>query len=166
MEKSQISKKCRILFLILLFFAYPFLCACGKKEGYHYYYKEKEITEFVLEHEEELRQQIAEAGEDERIEAFDGIRDVSDRREGPGIVYYEYSIFGILTSSLQAGFYYSETDEPSSYGGAAWVGNLGFGWSEVDTEIENLWKYEEDSGDNYCYTRKICDNFYYVVCGN
>lgn len=140
-----------------------FLSACGGNDGY--YYKEEEIIAFVQEHEEEIRQQIEDAGEDERIEEFDGIESVEDRRDTTdGVIYYEYIASGLMTSSLQAGFYYSVEDKPTSSGGASWAG--GYGWSEVPTQEENLWRYEEEAGDNYCITRKICDNFYYVVVGN
>lgn len=137
------------------------LCACGGNDGY--YYKEEEIIAFVQEHEEDIRQQIEAAGEDEKIEAFDGIESVEDRRDTEGVVYYEYIASGLMTSSLQAGFYYSVEDKHSSRGGASWAG--GYRWSEVPTQEENLWRYEEGD-DNYYITRKICDNFYYVVAGN
>lgn len=134
--------------------------ACGKSKGY---YMEEEITAFVQEHGEEIRAQVEEAGEDERISEFDGIEDVTDRRMTDGLVSYEYAYSGILTSSLQAGFYYSIDDEPSGRGGPSWAG--GYGWSEVPTEKENLWRYEEGS-DNYYITKKICDHFYYYLAGN
>lgn len=146
-----------ILCICLLFYA------CGRNDR-HYYYMEEEITSFVQENEERLRQQIEDVGEDDKIEEFDGIERVEDRRDSRGIVYYEYAVSGIMTSSLQAGFYYSAEDTPSSHGGASWAG--GYGWSEVETQKENLWRYEEENGDNYLITRKICDNFYYVIAGN
>ena len=138
------------------------LSACGGRKGY---YMEEEITAFVQEHGEEIREQVEEAGEDERITEFNGIRDVADRRGTDGLVSYEYAVTGILTSSLQAGFYYSLEDEPSQRGGPSWAG--GCGWSEVPTEKEDLWRYEEDdSTDNYYITKKICDHFYYYLAGN
>lgn len=149
------------LFFPLMLCMVLLLCACGEDDNY--YYKEQEIIDFVQEHEEELRRQIEAVGEDEKIEEFEGIASISDRRDTYGIVYYEYIESGLMTSSLIAGFYYSADDQPSIHGGASWVG--GYGWSEVETGEENLWRYEE-SGDNYCITRKICDNFYYVVAGN
>ncbi|MDE5824069.1 MAG: hypothetical protein K2H91_05215 [Lachnospiraceae bacterium] len=139
------------------------LCSCGKNDK-HYYYMEEEITSFVQEHEEELRKQIENAGQDDTIKEFDGIQRVEDRRDSWGVVYYEYDVSGLMSSSLQVGFYYSEEDAPSSHGGASWAG--GYGWSEVSTQKENLWRYEEDNGDNYLITRKICDNFYYVAAAN
>lgn len=154
------------------------LCACGRdggeelrrqtgdaeKDHPYYYYMEEEITAFVQAHEEELRRQIENAQDNERIREFDGIERVEDRRDSKGVIYYEYTVSGLMTSSLQAGFYYSAEDTPSSYGGASWAG--GRGWSEVPAQEENLWRYEEDEGDNFLITRKICDNFYYVVAGN
>ena len=150
-------------FILMLFCMCFFLCSCGKNDK-QYYYMEEEITSFVQEHEEELRRQIENAGQDETIKEFDGIQRVDDRRDSWGVVYYEYDASGLLSSSLQAGFYYSQEDAPSAHGGASWAG--WDGWSEVSTQKENLWRYEEDNGDNYLITKKICDNFYYVVSAN
>lgn len=55
------------------------LCACGQDDNY--YFKKQEIFAFVQEHEEELRQQIEAAGEEEKIEEFEGIADIADRRD-------------------------------------------------------------------------------------
>ncbi len=159
MKKSKKIKR-RILLIISCIFL--FLCAC--RENTEHYYMEKEITAFVQEHEEELRQQIENTSENNSIENFEGIENVEDRRVSKGIVYYEYAVSGIVSSSLQAGFYYSKEDVPSSYGGASWAG--GDDWSEVQTQTENLLRYEDYTGDNYLLTRKICDNFYYVLAGN
>ncbi len=144
-----------------------FFSACGENTE-HYYYMENEIIAFVQEHEAELRQQIENTSENSSIENFEGIAKVEDRRASKGIVYYEYAASGLMASSLQAGFYYSAEDEPSSYGGASWAGGMaaGDGWSEIPTQTENLWRYEDEEGDNYLITRKICDNFYYVLAGN
>lgn len=150
-------------FFVLISCMCLFLCACGDNAGYDYY-MEKEIISFVQEHEEELRRLIENAGQDGKVMEFDGIEKVEDRRDSYGVVYYEYIASGLMTSSLQAGFYYSQEDMPSSHGGAAWAG--GYGWSEVSTQKENLWRYEEEIGDNYLITEKICDNFYYVLAGN
>ena len=62
-----------------------FLCSCGKDDRSGYY-MEEEITTFVQEHEEELRQQIEDAGPDDRIREFSGTESVEDRRESYGIV--------------------------------------------------------------------------------
>lgn len=139
------------------------LCSCSRSDK-DYYYMEEEITAFVQAHEKEIRQQIENTGENDRIQEFEGIEKVEDRRDSKGVVYYEYRVYGMMSSSLQAGFYYSVEDMPSAHGGASWAG--GHGWSQVMTQEENLWRYEDDAGDNYLITRKICDNFYYVVVGN
>lgn len=95
----------RILFIITCMCL--FLCACGRDEE-HYYYMEEEITAFVQEHEQELRQQMEDAG------------------EASGVLFFV-------------------SDMPSSHGGASWAG--GYGWSEIPTQKENLWRYEEDAGN-------------------
>ena len=82
---------------------------------------EEEIISFVQEHEEELREQIENAGQDDAIKEFAGVQRVEDRRGSWGVVYYEYAVSGLMTSSLQAGFYYSEEDAPSAHGGASWA---------------------------------------------
>ena len=147
-----------ILLTVCLFFG---ACSTDNK---NYYYMEEEITEFVQEYREELCQQIIDADEYGTADKFDGLENIEDRRKSSGVIYYECAASGIVSSSLQAGFYYSVDDKPSPHGGAAWAG--GYGWSEVQTQEENLWRYEEDNSDNYLITRKICDNFYYVVAGN
>ena len=149
-------------FILMLSCMCFLLCSCGKNDKH--YYMEEEITSFVQEHEEELREQIENAGQDDTIKEFDGVQRVEDRRGSWGVVYYEYAVSGLMTSSLQAGFYYSEEDMPSVHGGASWAG--GYGWSEVSTQEEGLWRYEEDNSDNYLITKKICDNFYYVAAAN
>jgi len=136
------------------------LCACGNSSGY---YLESEVTAFVQEHEDEIRRQIESAAENETISEFDGIGRVYDRRNSHGVISYEYKASGIAVSGLQAGFYYSVDDEPSCYGGPGWAG--GPEWSEVETEQEDLWRYEGD-GDNYYITKKICANFYYFLAAN
>lgn len=150
-------------FLLLIPCICLFLCACGGNDE-HSYYMEEEITAFVLEHEDEIRDQIDHAGDDGRITALDETFDVTDRRDSHGVIYYEYAASGLMTASVQAGFYYSAEDTPSSYGGASWAG--GYGWEEIPMPEENLWRYEETGSDNYLITRKICNNFYYVIAGN
>lgn len=70
------------------------------------------------------------------------------------IDFYCYG-FGIVPSSIYYGFYYTSKDEPK-------------GFQNVDVKFipyKNGWKWEEERGDNWQYTRKIADHWYYYEAG-
>lgn len=67
------------------------------------------------------------------------------------MVEFIVSDFGIGSSTTYKGFYYSPDDEP-----------LGFQGTDVDWQPEgDGWKWKESEGDNFEYTEKIMDKWYW-----
>ena len=74
-------------------------------------------------------------------------------------IEFECIVEGILTSSFQAGFYYSPDDEPAYVG---W-----FMFNSLDELVEDGDGYSYSDGtDNRYYTERICENFYYYTESN
>ena len=153
----------------------PLICVCTifcfllywkNKPG-----KSELIVKCVIEHKDELREYIENTKEGQIIKSIDGINgipgvgkfiNITDMRSSSGILVFECVAEGILTSSIQSGFYYSEEDK---YSCNALPWTYGYDWYEVPTEVENVWHYETSS-DDYYDTVKICENFYYFSAGN
>ena len=94
------------------------------------------------------------AGDDAGWDDLEGVMEV--RSYSGGIVKFMCVAEGIMTSSVEAGFYYSPDDTPVYVG---WFPNIklaedGDGWS---------WS---DGTDNRYFTEHICENFYYYTESN
>ena len=58
---------------------------------------------------------------------------------------------GLGSATTYEGFYYSPDDKP-----------IGFQGADVDFEKENIgWRWEDSTGDNWNYTEKIIDRWYW-----
>ena len=67
------------------------------------------------------------------------------------MVEFIVSSFGVGSSPIYKGFYYSPNDEP-----------LGFQGTDVEWQPEgDGWKWEESQGDNFEYTEKIMEKWYW-----
>lgn len=94
------------------------------------------------------------AGDEAAWDDLEGVLEVSTYNDG--VIKFMCIAEGIVTSSVEAGFYYSPDDTPAYVG---WFPNIrlaedGDGWS---------WS---DGTDNRYYTERICENFYYYTQSN
>ena len=94
------------------------------------------------------------AGDEVTWDDLEGVREVS--KYNGGIIKFMCVAEGIVTSGVEAGFYYSPDDAPAYVG---WFPNIklaedGDGWS---------WS---DGTDNRYYTERICEDFYYYTQSN
>ena len=71
------------------------------------------------------------------------------------IVEYFYKGYGIASAGLYTGFYYTSADEPIGFQGA----------THKLTKAKNGWEWKEPNGDNFDYTEKITDHWYYYKAG-
>ena len=127
------------------------LAACGLIPNY----REQVLGAFEAQKEliyEKIEAHLAggEPGWDE----LEGVLEVSTYNDG--VLKFMCVAEGIVTSSVEAGFYYSPGDTPAYVG---WFSNSklaedGDGWS---------WS---DGTDNRYYTERICENFYYYTESN
>lgn len=127
------------------------LAACGFIPNY----REQVLGVFETQKElllEKIEKHIAggEAGWDE----LEGVLEVSAYRGG--IIKFMCVAEGIVTSSVEAGFYYSPDDAPAYVG---WYPNIKL------VEDGDGWSYS-DGTDNRYYTQRICENFYYYTESN
>jgi len=89
-----------------------------------------------------------------KIDGIDKIRSYNLGNNEVFIDFYCYG-FGIAPSGIYYGFYYVSNDEP-----------LGFQAERVKLERDGVgWKWKQPKGDNYYYTEKIADNWYYYEAG-
>ena len=91
-----------------------------------------------------------EAGWDE----LEGVLEV--RSYNDGIIKFMCIAEGIVTSSVEAGFYYSPDDAPAYVG---WFVNIKL------AEDGNGWSWS-DGTDNRYFTERICEHFYYYTQSN
>ena len=147
----MMKQKQFIKLVVLCAAAALMLAACGLIPNY----RKQVLGAFEVQKElifEKIEKHIAgdEAGWDE----LEGVREVSAYRDG--IIKFMCIAEGIVTSSVEAGFYYSPDDAPAYVG---WFPNIrlaedGDGWS---------WS---DGTDNRYYTERICENFFYYTQSN
>ena len=138
---------------ILCMTAMLIFSACGNRPT------AKEQVLAVFEEQEELICEKIEdysAGDEVEWDDLEGVLSVSVLVNET--IEFECIAEGILTSSFQAGFYYSPDDEP------AYVGYFMF--SSLDELVESGDGFSYSDGDNRYYTERICDNFYYYTEAN
>lgn len=144
----------KIFFIILCITAMLIFSACGNRPT------PKEQVLAVFEEQKELIcEKIADYGAGDEVDWDDleGVLSVSKRFNE--IIEFECIAEGLMTSSFQAGFYYSPSDEPAYVG---WfVGN------KLDELVGDGDGYSYSDGtDNRYYTERICENFYYYTEAN
>ena len=138
---------------ILCMTAMLIFSACGNRPT------AKEQVLAVFEEQEELICEKIEdygAGDEVDWDDLEGVLSVSVLVNET--IEFECIAEGILTSSFQAGFYYSPDDEP------AYVGYFMF--SSLDELVESGDGFAYSDGDNRYYTERICENFYYYTEAN
>lgn len=148
-EKEKIIK-----LTIFCMTAMLMLSACGNRPT------PKEQVLAVFEEQEELIcEKIADYGAGDEVEWDDleGVLRVSILVNET--IEFECIAEGLMTSSFQAGFYYSPNDEPAYVG---W-----FMFNSLDELVEDGDGYSYSDGtDNRYYTERICENFYYYTEAN
>ena len=155
-EKDCSRKKGKFIQLAILCAAILFTCtACGDRLTL----KERVLAVFE-EQKDMIREKIADSDAEDKVEWDDleGVIYINPGYINPDVVIpFECVAEGILTSSVQAGFYYSPDDEPAIVG---WAWNMGKLVEEGDGYSCS------DGTDNYYYTERICENFYYYMEAN
>ncbi len=154
-HKNLKRKKC-ILFAITVLFSIFSLTACGNRPTP----KERVLAVFE-EQKETILQRIEGYHTDGTVEWDDleGVLYVYDHAAwNDGILQFECIAEGIMTSSFQAGFYYSPDDVPAIVG---WIS----GPSQELVEDGEGYSWD-DGSDNIYYTERICENFYYYQESN
>ena len=146
MNKKQVLK-----LTILYTAAALMLSACGIIPSY----REQVLTAFETQKElivEKTEKHLA--GGEAAWDELEGVLEVSTYNDG--VIKFMCVSEGIMTSSVEAGFYYSPDNTPAYVG---WFPNIrlaeaGDGWS---------WS---DGTDNRYFTERICENFYYYTESN
>lgn len=108
-----------------------------------------EIVELVNSNIDILKEDIAN-NDFSRTEQIPGIKKVE---EDNGIIDFYCGGYGFGSATAYCGFYYTTGDDIS----AIWCA----GPIEAIVPDGNGFTYREYCGDNYYYTEKICENFYY-----
>ena len=121
------------------------LSACGPMPNY----REQVLGSFEAQRElifEEIGEHTA--GNEAAWDDLEGVLEVSTCHDG--IIKFMCVAEGIVTSSVEAGFYYSPDDEPAYVG---WYPNIRL------AEDGNGWSWS-DGTDNRYFTERICENFF------
>ena len=154
-EKDCSRKKGKFIQLAILCAAILFTCtACGDRLTL----KERVLAVFE-EQKDMIREKIADSDAEDKVEWDDleGVLRVSILVNET--IEFECIAEGLMTSSFQAGFYYSPNDEPAYVG---W-----FMFNSLDELVEDGDGYSYSDGtDNRYYTERICENFYYYTEAN
>lgn len=140
-----------IKLIILCMTAMLMLSACGNRPT-----NEEQVLAVFEEQKELVCKKIAgyNAGDEVEWDDLEGVIQVYTYSDG--IIKFRCIAYGILTASVEAGFYYSPDDEPDNITG--WLhGEL--------VEDGNGYSYS-DGTDNRYYTERICENFYYYTEAN
>ena len=127
------------------------LAACGLIPNY----REQVLGTFEVQKElilEKIGKHIA--GDEVIWDDLEGVREVSTYHDG--IIKFMCVAEGIMTSGVEAGFYYSPDDTPAYVG---WYPNIKL------AEDGNGWSWS-DGTDNRYFTQRICENFYYYTESN
>lgn len=124
--------------------------------SYGRYRAKVNTKELVLEHVQFLNESI-ESGEYEKVLSLKGVEKQSFwKNDGESlIIEYFCKGTGIASAGTYTGFYYTSEDQPVGFQGTA----TNF------TKTKNGWRWEEKDGDNYEYTEKITDHWYYYEAG-
>lgn len=93
----------------------------------------------------------------EKIYEIEGVEDIREYPLADKEVYIEFFSkgYGIVSSSIYKGFYYVSDDKPRGFQGHS---------SKLVPEGKG-WKWEQAGGDNWDYTEKIADHWYYYEAG-
>ncbi len=138
-------KHLRTAFFIIVILSVSLLVGCATSVNY-----KGEIFEFVNEHNEIILEDIFENDFTDSL-ALDSIEsvDVSEY-----CVEFYFGGEGISASSNEYGFYYSFDGQPLG----VFEGSV---FCSSDIMTEDGYGYSTNFQNNYYYTEKICDNFWY-----
>lgn len=117
--------------------------------------EEKQITDFVIQHQEELESIVGSClNGGSTVTTYKGV-EVEGLYSGVHpIVQFYYSGSGLVPSTTYYGFYYSEDDVPVVYQNCKY---------DLVSHSDNEWKWT-DGTDNGGVTKRITDHwFYYAV---
>lgn len=155
-HKDYMAKKGRhIKLIIICVMALLMFAACGNRPT-----KKEQVLAVFEEQKELILEKIEDyiAGDEVEWDDLEGVLSVTTNFESSGIIQFECIAEGILTSSFQAGFYYSPNDVPD------YVGWFVYEQDEL-VEDGNGYSYS-DGTDNRYYTERIYVNFYYYTESN
>lgn len=154
-KKDYEGKKGKPIKLIILCIIAMFMfSACGNRPT-----PKEQVLAVFEEQEEVIREKIADYGAGDEVDWDDLESVLSVSVLVNETIEFECIAEGILTSSFQAGFYYSPNDKPAYVG---W-----FMFSSLDELVESGDGYSYSDGtDNRYYTERICENFYYYTEAN
>lgn len=140
-----------IICSILLAFS---LTACGKD-------RKEEIVTYVNDNTDTLLSVCEKWCEEGTKDIADldgtGLPPEVEISRGPDFILFEFYAEGLMTATVQGGFYYSREDVPYNK-------RIGLSVEIIATE-ENRWEIHEEGGDNYYITEKISDHLYYYCEG-
>lgn len=142
-----------IICSILLAFS---LTACGKD------WKE-EIVTYVNDNTDMLLSVCEKWCEEGKKDIADldgtGLPPEVDISGGTDFILFEFYAEGLMTATVQGGFYYSREDTPYNNYGIMGLSD------EITATEENRWEWHEEGGDNYYITEKISEHLYYYCEG-
>ena len=143
------KKKKAIKLTILCMTAMLMFAACGIKPT-----NQERVLAVFEEHEEVIRERIEDssAGDEIQWDDLDGV--IQSYTYSDGVIEFRCIAEGIVSASVEAGFYYSPDDEPDG-------DSVGWLHGEL-VEDGNGYSYS-DGTDNRYYTERICENFYYYT---
>ena len=127
------------------------------KVGQYKRYRDKEnIKSLVIDNLEFLNECIENEDYDKIVELAEVKNKQFWKNDSNGIIVeYFYKGYGIASAGLYTGFYYTSADEPIGFQGS----------THKLTKAKNGWEWKEPNGDNFDYTEKITDHWYYYKAG-
>lgn len=120
-------------------------------------FRNKNIIFKIVRENQEILNNSIKTGSYLDVLEIEGVKDVHVFTTDEGNTYIDFfcSGFGIVPSGIYYGFYYHSIDEPIGYQGV----------SVKLTRDGDGWSWSEPYGDNYCYTEKITEHWYYYEAG-
>ena len=127
------------------------------KVGQYKRYLDKEnVKSLVIDNLEFLNECIENKNYDKIVELAEVKNKQFWKNDSDGIIIeYFCKGYGIVPAGLYTGFYYTSVDEPTGFQGA----------THKLTKTKNGWEWREPNGDNFDYTEKITENWYYYKAG-
>ncbi|MCB2291352.1 hypothetical protein LGK97_16620 [Clostridium sp. CS001] len=146
------AKKIAIFITVIMFIVFLI-----PKVGQYKRYRDKEnIKNLVINNIEFLNECIENENYDKILELAEVKENHFWKNDSDGIIVeYFCKGYGIVPAGLYTGFYYTSVDEPTGFQGV--THNL--------TKTKNGWEWKELNGDNFDYTEKITDYWYYYKAG-
>lgn len=151
MEKGKAFGYLKII-VILIAVVIFFIFSIPKVEQYQRVRDKENIESLVIDNLEFLNECIEIEDYDKIVELTKVKNKKNWKNDSDGIIVeYFCKGYGIVPAGQYTGFYYTSIDEPTGFEGGAYK----------LTKTKNGWEWNEPNGDNFYYTEKITDNWYY-----